>query len=106
MFEFAVVLLLKQIPQWKATSKMKIIKRRNQRFSKDKLAGNTKNEYSLGNPTMDTAIGKKEKTANVLLDQGQKSVDCTMDTHKIDIAAIVVFSVLYFLFNCTYWLYV
>ena len=96
MFEFAVVLLLKQIPEWKMISKMRDKRRRKQRATSD-------NTY---------AKIKKDGLKGLKLDQDAFEImmvdndQTTSSTHKIDISALAVFSVLYILFNITYWTYV
>ena len=99
MFEFAVVLLLKQIPEWKMISKMRDKRRRKQRATSDNTYAKTKKDGHR-NP-----LGLK-------LDQDAFEIlrvdndQTTSSTHKIDISALAVFSVLYIVFNITYWTYV
>ena len=99
MFEFAVVLLLKQIPEWKMISKMRDKRRRKQRATSDNNYAKTK-KYGHRNP-----LGLKldqDAFEIMMVDNDQT----TSSTHKIDISALAVFSVLYILFNITYWIYV
>ena len=99
MFEFAVVLLLKQIPEWKMISKMRDKRRRKQRATSDNTYAKTKKDGHR-NP-----LGLKldqDAFEIMMVDNDQT----TSSTHKIDISALAVFSVLYILFNITYWIYV
>ena len=91
MFEFAIVLVFKQIPEWKASAKVEDLRAKKQR--------ELKNRHEL-------------KPANVLCDDEELLFSMCQKksnfpaTHKIDITALFVFSVLYLLFNLTYWFYV
>ena len=102
MIEFAVVLLLKQTPEWKYAAKQKAMKR--------KEASKARNEKfrakinNISNPNK-TSENMEMKT----FEDGQEvemSRDYFPSTHKIDIAALFLFSILYLLFNCVYWIYV
>ena len=99
MFEFAVVLLLKQIPEWKMISKMRGKRRRKQRATSDNTYAKTKKDGHR-NP-----LGLKldQDAFEILMVDNDQT---TSSTHKIDISALAVFSVLYILFNITYWIYV
>ena len=99
MFEFAVVLLLKQIPEWKMISKMRDKRRRKQRATSDNTYAKTKKDGHR-NP-----LGLKldQDAFEILMVDNDQT---TSSTHKIDISALAVFSVLYILFNITYWIYV
>ena len=99
MFEFAVVLLLKQIPEWKMISKMRDKRRRKQRATSDNTYAKT-NKDGHRNP-----LGLKldQDAFEILMVDNDQT---TSSTHKIDISALAVFSVLYILFNITYWIYV
>ena len=99
MFEFAVVLLLKQIPEWKMISKMRDKRRRKQRATSDNTYAKTKKDGHR-NP-----LGLKldQDAIEILMVDNDQT---TSSTHKIDIAALAIFSVLYILFNITYWIYV
>ena len=99
MFEFAVVLLLKQIPEWKMISKMRDKRRRKQRATSDNTYAKTKKDGHR-NP-----LGLKldQDAFEILMVDNDQT---TSSTHKIDISALAVFTVLYILFNITYWIYV
>ena len=99
MFEFAVVLLLKQIPEWKMISKMRDKRRRKQRATSDNTYAKTKKDGHR-NP-----LGLKldQDAFEILMVDNDQT---TSSTHKIDISALAVFSVLYILFNIIYWIYV
>ena len=101
MFEFAIVLLFKQIPGWKAISKIENTKLAKQRKLKFNPQAKPENEDSLYN-------GNSSKW-NDRQDEGFVDISKQMSnfpaTHKIDITALFLFSVIYLLFNLTYWLH-
>jgi hypothetical protein len=98
MFEFAVVLLLQQIPEWKAATKINYMREKNKRLNKEKR--------KIKNP--DNSCDQKIIASDGWNDDQDKN-DTRVGknaTHKIDVAALFTFSILYLLFNLTYWLYV
>ena len=107
MFEFAIVLLFKQIPEWKALENVDGMKTKKQRGLKNRQISNeakSSNESSFCSENMTSSKWNDKQDENVLL-MSQKTSKYP-DTHKIDIAALFAFSLLYLLFNLTYWLYV
>ena len=101
MFEFAVVLLLQQIPEWKAATKISYITKRNKRLNKEKRSKiKSKCPDGSGDRKVMAPGGWNE-------DQGEDVAKVNrIATHKIDVAALFTFSILYTMFNLTYWLYV
>ena len=100
MFEFAVVLFLQQIPEWKATAKVNYMRKKNKRLNKEKCKTKIKNSDNFCDQKIIASGGWKDDQ-----DETVSRMD-KIATHKIDIAALLTFSVLYILFNLTYWLYV
>ena len=100
MFEFAVVLLLQQIPEWKAMAKINYMRKKNKRLNNEKRKTEIKNR--------DNKCDRKEIAPGVWNDDQDENVPRVnkFATHKIDVAALFTFSILYILFNLTYWLYV
>ena len=102
MIEFAIVLLLKQAPEWKHAAKQKAMRR--------KAASKARNEIfrakinNISNPNKN--FEKIESKTNEDEQEMEMFSTCFNSTHKIDIAALFSFSILYILFNCVYWIYV
>ena len=99
MFEFAVVLLLQQVPEWKAARKVNYIRQKQKRLNKENFKAKLKQNEDVSNQKGISSDmwqdGKGENLANAN----------KVDTHKIDISALITFSILYILFNLTYWFY-
>ena len=95
MFEFAIVLLIKQMPEWKFVAKQKAIREKKARkFRNHKITNVKKNSENL-----DLKMTENEQEIEMMRSRFPS-------THKIDIAALFAFSILYLLFNGVYWFYV
>ena len=102
MFEFAVVLLLKQLPEWRTAAKIRAMRRKkanNSRNDKFRAKINSMNEVLENPENMRRKIRDNEFEMEAINSHFPS-------THKIDVAALFSFYVFYVLFNCVYWIYV
>ena len=102
MIEFAIVLLLKQAPEWKYAAKQKAMRRKVASKARSEMFRAKINNISYPNKNfekMETKTCEDEQEMEMFS-------SCFNSTHKIDIVALFSFSILYLLFNCVYWIYV
>ena len=102
MIEFAIVLLLKQAPEWKYAAKQKAMRR--------KAAHKARNEKFRAKINNISNPNKNFEKMEIKTCEDEQEMEmvrtCFSSTHKIDIVALFSFSILYLLFNCVYWIYV